>query len=157
MHDSRSVYLLSILGKEFVYYWWIMKPGLSTKFKGDSRQKSWLQFKMAKRRNTVSYMISTTVRFCVCCSVRGCVRLLGTLWTVAHKSMGLDPLSMGFFRQEYWSRLPFPPPRGSSWPRNGICSPENLPCRQILYQLSHRGSSAFLINVKYCLILIFQW
>ena len=26
-------------------------------------------------------------------------------WTVAHQA----PLSMGFFRQEYWSGLPFPP------------------------------------------------
>ena len=30
-----------------------------------------------------------------------------TPWTVAHQT----PLSMGFPRQEYWSRLPFPPPR----------------------------------------------
>ena len=29
-----------------------------------------------------------------------------TLWTVAHQA----PLSMGFFRQEYWSGLPFPSP-----------------------------------------------
>ena len=29
-----------------------------------------------------------------------------TPWTVAHKA----PLSMGFPRQEYWNRLPFPPP-----------------------------------------------
>ena len=35
-----------------------------------------------------------------------CVRLFATLWTVAHQA----PLSMGFSRQEYWSRLPFPPP-----------------------------------------------
>ena len=27
-------------------------------------------------------------------------------WIVAHQA----PLSMGFFRQEYWNRLPFPPP-----------------------------------------------
>ena len=27
-------------------------------------------------------------------------------WTVAHKA----PLFMGFPRQEYWNRLPFPPP-----------------------------------------------
>ena len=27
-------------------------------------------------------------------------------WTIACQS----PLSMGFFRQEYWSGLPFPPP-----------------------------------------------
>ena len=29
-----------------------------------------------------------------------------TLWTVACQA----PLSMGFFRQEYWSGSPFPPP-----------------------------------------------
>ena len=29
-----------------------------------------------------------------------------TLWTVAYQA----PLSMGFFRQEYWSGLPFLPP-----------------------------------------------
>ena len=34
------------------------------------------------------------------------VRLLATLWTVAHQ----DPLSMEFSRQEYWSGLPFPTP-----------------------------------------------
>ena len=30
------------------------------------------------------------------------------LWIVAHQA----PLPMGFSRQEYWSGLPFPPPRG---------------------------------------------
>ena len=34
------------------------------------------------------------------------VQLLATPWTVACQA----PLSMGFPRQEYWSRLPFPPP-----------------------------------------------
>ena len=34
------------------------------------------------------------------------VRLFATLWTVAHQA----PLSMGFSRQEYWSRLPFASP-----------------------------------------------
>ena len=29
-----------------------------------------------------------------------------TPWTAAHQA----PQSMGFPRQEYWSRLPFPPP-----------------------------------------------
>ena len=32
------------------------------------------------------------------------VQLFVILWTVAHQA----PLSMGLFRQEYWSRLPFP-------------------------------------------------
>ena len=35
-----------------------------------------------------------------------CVRLFATLRTVAHQAS----LSMGFFRQEYWNGLPFPPP-----------------------------------------------
>ena len=37
-----------------------------------------------------------------CC----CPRLFVTPWTVAHQA----PLSLGFPRQEYWSRLPFPSP-----------------------------------------------
>ena len=43
--------------------------------------------------------------FCGCmdCSLPGSV----TPWTVACQA----PLSMGFSRQEYWSGLPFPPPR----------------------------------------------
>ena len=38
--------------------------------------------------------------------IRGCVRLIVTLWTVAHQA----PLSVGFSRQEYWSGLPCPSP-----------------------------------------------
>ena len=34
------------------------------------------------------------------------VQLFATLWTVAHQALR----SMGFPRQEYWSRLPFPSP-----------------------------------------------
>ena len=34
------------------------------------------------------------------------VRLCATPWAVACQA----PLSMGFFRQEYWSELPCPPP-----------------------------------------------
>ena len=35
-----------------------------------------------------------------------CVQLFATPWTIAWQA----PLSMGFSRQEYWSRLPGPPP-----------------------------------------------
>ena len=35
-----------------------------------------------------------------------CVQLFSNPQTVAHQS----PLSMGFSRQEYWNRLPCPPP-----------------------------------------------
>ena len=41
------------------------------------------------------------------CYLPSCVQLFVTSWTVAHQA----PLSMGFSRQEYWSRLPFPSPR----------------------------------------------
>ena len=34
------------------------------------------------------------------------VQLFATLWTIACQA----PLSMGFYRQEYWSGLPCPPP-----------------------------------------------
>jgi len=35
-----------------------------------------------------------------------CAQLCATLWTAAHQA----PLSTGFFRQEYWSGLPFSSP-----------------------------------------------
>ena len=41
------------------------------------------------------------------------VWLLATLWTVAYQA----PLSMGFFREGYWSELPFPSPGDlPKWP-----------------------------------------
>ena len=42
------------------------------------------------------------------CAPSHCSRmqLFATLWIVAHQA----PLSTGFFRQEYWSGLPCPPP-----------------------------------------------
>ena len=56
------------------------------------------------------------------------------LWTVACQS----PSSMGFFRQENWSGLPFPSP--GDLMDSGIDS--DLPhYRQILYHLSHQGIS----------------
>ena len=59
-----------------------------------------------------------------------CVQLCGTLWAVAHQSL----LSMGFPRQEYWSGLPFPSPRESSWPRDRThCLLQLLHCRRILH------------------------
>ena len=52
--------------------------------------------------------------FSVCVqSPFSCVQLFVTLWTVAHQA----PLSMGFSRQEYWSRLPCPPPGDLPDPR----------------------------------------
>ena len=44
--------------------------------------------------------------WCVCAQLLICVLLFATLWTVVYQA----PPSMGFFRQEYWSGLLFPPP-----------------------------------------------
>ena len=43
---------------------------------------------------------------CVCVCVRSVMSDFVTPLAVAHQT----PLSMEFFRQEYWSRLPLPPP-----------------------------------------------
>ena len=65
------------------------------------------------------------------------VRLCATLWTVARQA----PLSMGFSRREYKSGLSCSPPgifptQGSNWRLLNL-----LPCRRILYPLSHLGTS----------------
>ena len=43
-----------------------------------------------------------SMQYYLLCSL-SCVRLFANPWTVARQA----PLSMGFFRQEYWSGLPF--------------------------------------------------
>ena len=49
--------------------------------------------------------------FPCCAQPLSCAQLSATPWTDE------APLSMGFSRQEYWSRLPFPPPADLSDPR----------------------------------------
>ena len=64
------------------------------------------------------------------------VQLLVILWTVARQA----PLSVGFFRQEYWSGLPFPPPGDLSDPGIGLVSPEAPALPVDSLPLSHQGS-----------------
>ena len=75
-----------------------------------------------------------------------CVWLFVTLWTVAHQV----PLSMGFSRQEYGSRLPRPPP--GDLPNPGIETISLLvSCisRWVLYHQHQLGSPPFcVINTK---------
>ena len=75
-----------------------------------------------------------TMYVCVC--VRACSVAsdsFTTAWTIARQAS----LSMGFFRQEYQSGLPFPSPRDPPNPRTERLSPalqaDSLP-------LSHWGS-----------------
>ena len=60
------------------------------------------------------------------------VQLFASPWTVARQA----PLSMGFFRQEHWSGLPFPSP--GDIPDPGIESGSPALPRWILYHLSHQ-------------------
>ena len=57
------------------------------------------------------------------------VRLFATLWTIVRQS----PLSKGFSRQEYWSRLPFPAPGDLPDPEMELASLLS-PGRRTLYQ-----------------------
>ena len=62
------------------------------------------------------------------------VPLCATLWTVAHQA----PLSMGFFRQEYWSGLPFLPPGDLPDPAIEPCplplAPPGKPFKQLSFE-----------------------
>ena len=60
------------------------------------------------------------------------------LWTIACQA----PLSMGFFRQEYWSGLPFSPPGDPPHLRIEPMSPTSPALKEDSLILSHWGSPA---------------
>ena len=64
------------------------------------------------------------------------VRLFVTLWAVAHQAL----LSMGFYRQEDWSGLPFPTPGGLPDPGIEPVFPASPPLQVDSLPLSHQGS-----------------
>ena len=80
----------------------------------------------------IKLMLIVTLSVCVCAQLLSCVWLFATSWTVAHQA----PLSMEFFRQEYWSGLPFPSSGESSWPRDRTWV--SYVCRLILYHWATR-------------------
>ena len=74
----------------------------------------------------------------LCAQLLSCVWLFVILWTVACQA----PLSMGFFRQEYWSMLPFPSPgdlsdRGIE-PRSPALQVDSLPT-ELWRKLNYAG------------------
>ena len=69
-----------------------------------------------------------------------------TPWTVAYQVL----LSVGFPRQEYWSRLPFPPPGDLPDPGIKLQSPVS-PAFLADCLLSHRGSPNVIIPWILCL------
>ena len=62
-----------------------------------------------------------------------CVQLFVTLWAVAHQAL----LSVGFFRQEYWSGLPFPSPGDLPDPGIEPASPVSTALQADSLPLSH--------------------
>ena len=66
-----------------------------------------------------------------------CVPLFVTPWTVACQA----PLSIGFFRPEYWSGLPFPPPGDLRDPGLESVSLEAPALQADSLPLSHWGRS----------------
>ena len=79
----------------------------------------------------------------VCCSgggdgdlvAKSCLTLVMSPWTISFQA----PLCTELSRQEYWTGLPFPSPE--DLPNPGIEPMVLLHCGQILYPLSHQGSS----------------
>ena len=63
-----------------------------------------------------------------------CVWLFATPWTIACQA----PLSMGFSKQEYWSRLPFPASGIFLTQRSNSRLLCLLHCRQVLYHWATR-------------------
>ena len=54
----------------------------------------------------LSSIVEKLLYACMHAQSLSCVQLFVTPWTVAHQAL----LSMGFFRQEYWTGLSFPSP-----------------------------------------------
>ena len=72
-----------------------------------------ITFLPRSKRLLILWLQSPSAVIQLCYPVHGCelscfsqVQLFATLWTIVRQT----PLSTGFSKQEYWSRLPCPPP-----------------------------------------------
>ena len=73
------------------------------------------------------------------------VRLFANPWTVAYQAC----LSMGFFfRQEYWSGLPFPSPEDLTYPGIKTTSPVSPALQEVLYLLTHPRRPGTVVDLK---------
>ena len=78
--------------------------------RGESRQSGPIREGLSQREREIILIleVKSEVSFALQVKVKSLsrVRLFVTPWTVAYQA----PPSMGFYRQEYWSGLPFPSP-----------------------------------------------
>ena len=73
------------------------------------------------------------------------IQLFAAPWTVASQAL----LSIGFFRQDYWSGLPFPPPEDLPNPGSKLCVLRLLHWWECSLPLSHMGSPMYVqINLS---------
>ena len=68
-----------------------------------------------------------------------CVQLFANLWTVTHQG----PLSMEFYKQEYWSGLLFSPPEDLPGPGIEPMSPLSPGLQANSLPLSHQGGPIY--------------
>ena len=75
-----------------------------------------------------------------------CVRLLATPWTAAHQA----PPSMGFSRQECWSRVPLPSPiKPLSFNKNKI-ERDLMTCPSFVELSSEEQNASFCAATRSC-------
>ena len=72
-------------------------------------------------------------------------------WTIACQT----PLSMGFFRQEYWSRLPFPPPGDLIDPGTEPMSLASPALAGRFYTIAYSYSYTYSIHIHIPILFIF--
>ena len=132
MHDLLHYYLQYLadtVGIQPISSW---NSLFSTHYPQMQRHESWL----------ISSSISSNLMYnvlylIVCaCSVASVMSDSANPWTSAHQV----PLSMGFFRLEYWNGLPCYPPGIFPTQGSNLSLLHLLHCRQILHPVSHLGS-----------------
>ena len=112
MWDSRGLPHSSSHRDTLRLLFGLQNPVIVEKFNGEVYSEKMLLFMEAHSLGKSGFAVFARMTLSIYCiqhacmlSHFSCVQLFETLWTVGHKA----PLSMGFFRQEYWSGLPCPP------------------------------------------------
>ena len=103
-----------------VCIWWVMK-GHGQNNNVNNRTLVWPRYirwtKQYEEYDLNRNLEHIPITVCPCMLSHFChVQLFATPWTVAHQG----PLFMGYFRREYWSGLPCPPP--GIFPNQGLNS-----------------------------------